>query len=290
MNTQQIYEELTEKIIQAVESADEKNWKMPWQILGTSGLARNIATKKPYQGINSLVLGLKTEREGYSANLWATFNQIGKLGGTVKKGEKSTTAIFFKPSSFKTKDKNGDEVTRSFPLCRVFRVFNISQTNLELPKPENKSFDAIEDCENVVAGYIARQKLAVNYGGDSAYYSPKEDKVQLPLKEQFKTPEFFYSVAFHELTHSTGHKSRLNRDGIEKLAPFGSELYSQEELVAEIGASFLCAHLNIENEAIENTSAAYLKGWMSKIKNDPQALPKAAAKAQRAVNMILGEK
>jgi len=277
-----VYEIITEKIIKQLE-AGEIPWKQPW--LG--GWPKNLISKKNYQGINTFILGCQK----YSNPYWLTFKQVNQLGGKVRKGEKSTVIVFWKQLEVKEKDIDNEElVIKTIPFLRYYRVFNADQCELpedKIPKLEvNKNFKPIEKCEKIVENMPKRPEI--RHKENIAYYSPNKDYVNMPKKEYFKKEEFYYSVLFHELGHSTGHKKRLARKKFDTWSPFGSEEYSKEELVAEMTSAYLCGYCNIEQKTLEN-SAAYIQGWLKKLKNDKKLVILAAAQAQKAANFILNQ-
>lgn len=230
-----------------------------------------------------------------------SFQQVKDKGGKIRKGAKAEMVYFFKPL-FKDKDEQfvkleqakalkgmGEEV-HVIPMLKYYNVFNIEDVEgikIEIPEVEIKPHEKIKRCEAV----IKRMKNAPRFvfeDANRAYYSPMSDKLNMPAIGQFETPEDYYTTLFHELTHSTGHKTRLNREGITKLNPFGSAEYSKEELIAEMGASFLSAHVGINLQELTENSAAYLQGWLSVLKADKKLIFKAASEAQKAVDYILG--
>lgn len=278
-----VYEIVTQQIMERLEKG-EIPWKRPWS--GSAGVPINLRSKKPYRGVNVWLLGCT----GYSSPYWASFKQVSESGGSIKKGEKSSLVVFWKPMS-KTiieEGENGEDlaVEKSSFMLRYYRVFNVEQTEgLEdkIPHVEKIEFNPIEKCEEIMEEMPQRPEI--KYGGGRAFYRPDDDFVQLPLKEHFHSPEEFYSTAFHELVHSTGHSSRLSRD-MKNF--FGSHDYSKEELVAEMGASFLCGTAGIENTTIDN-SAAYIQSWLKKLNDDKKMVVFAASAAQRAAEFILGK-
>jgi antirestriction protein ArdC len=273
-----VHDIITEKIIKELEKGSIP-WKRPWK---TSGLLpTNLVSKKAYRGINTLLLSLS----GFESPYWLTFKQSKALGGSVRKGEKGSMVVFYTDYS---KENSAGEV-ETFPVLRYYNVFNVSQCDgieAKVPVEEEEAleFTPIERCEAIVESMPLRP--AINHGKDKAYYSPREDSVGLPSKERFTSIKEYYSTLFHELAHSTGHKGRLDRD-LDKMAAFGSADYSKEELIAEMGAAFLCGEAEIHQATIEN-SAAYIKGWLSKLKKDKTFLVNACAQGQRAADHILG--
>lgn len=275
---------VTDKIVAMLENGTVP-WRKPWNANTTA--PHNIAGYA-YNGINFFLLSML----GHETPVYLTFNQIKKAGGRIKAGEekKHAPVFFWKWLQF-SKDRNGNELDdpRSVPLVRFTQVWNISQVDgVELPKrfkTEPKVFNPIETAQTVVEGY--KNAPAVTHGGNRACYTPVLDKVAMPIRESFLSPAEYYSTLFHEFAHSTGHKSRLNRKEVMDGNAFGSHDYSVEELVAEMGAAYLCAHCGIDN-TLEN-SAAYIQSWIKRLKDEPKMLMVAAARAQKAFKHIVGE-
>lgn len=277
-----VYEIITDQIIKMLEKGD-----IPWQQPWITDQPKNLISKKDYRGINTFILN----SQRYSSPYWLSYKQAQLLGGNVKKGEKSTMIVFWKPIKIDTKKKDNEETTeKTIPFLRYYRVFNIEQCeNIDESKiPEmivNPDFQPIEACETTIKGM--QNKPTIMHREGKAYYMPSQDFVNMPQKETFHKEEYYYSVLFHELGHSTGHKSRLNRKDF-CAGFFGSETYSKEELVAEMTAAFLCGHHKIEMQTIEN-SASYIKSWVKKFKNDSKMIVLAAAQAQKAADYILNK-
>lgn len=271
--SKKVYEMITNQIIKKLEKG-----VIPWQKPWVNGIAKNWETQKAYRGINIMLL---------DGGEYATFNQIKKAGGKVKKGAKSEIVVFWK--MYKTKDKETDEEI-TIPLLRYYRVFKVGeQTEGIKPKQVKVEFDhdPIECAERVKDNYIDKPSFTYNSG--RAYYQPLSDKINVPPLKDFKTVEGYYSTLFHEMIHSTGHEKRLDRKELTQLAPFGSETYSKEELTAEIGASMLCGVTGIIDETIDN-SASYVQSWLNALKNDKTLIISASQKAQKAVDYILDNK
>jgi antirestriction protein ArdC len=256
-------------------------WKKPW--ISSDG-PMNLISKKPYRGINSFLLNCSP----FGSPYWMTYRQASEKGGQVRKGEKSTAIVFWKwldPKAVPDEDDNSN--SSKVPLVRFYNIFNLDQIDgIKAPveeQPDN-TFTPIEQAEQVISNMPHMPRI--QYGGDRACYSPTFDGIKLPNQDAFKSPEEFYSTAFHELSHATGHASRLGRKGILEPSYFGSHDYSQEELVAEFSASMLCGFSGIEQQTIEN-SAAYIQGWLKALKNDKKLAIIAAGQAQRAADFIL---
>lgn len=281
MNQNQIYEAITEKILAHMEEKGSVPWCKPWT--ATGAVPQNLVTKRAYSGINWVLLSMSPFQSPY----WLSFKQVRELGGSVLKGAKSQMIVFWK--ILESKDKESGEL-KKIPLLRHWNVFNVEQTSgLESKIPKTNpiiDFHPIAKCEEIVSGYEGRP--VIRHGGDRACYSPALDVISLPEKTAFKSTAAYYCTLFHEVCHSTGAKHRLNREGVADVIRFGSHLYSQEELCAEIGASFLCAQASIDS-TFEN-SVAYIQTWAKTLKTDPKMIIHAAARAQKAVDWILGKR
>src|SRR5882762_4260275 len=262
-----VYEIVTEQIISQLEQGVVP-WRKPW----SSDLPCNLLSQKAYRGLNVFFLAT----QGYESKYWLTINQCQRLGGRIKQGAKSTFVTFWNVGEEKVvtdKETGQSRKTRPF-LLRYYRVFNLCQTEgIDLPRAvfernERASFEAIEAAETLAEGMPKPPQFEVS---DHAWYSPSQDRVGLPARHVFHTPAEYYSTLFHELAHATGHKTRLEREHFDKIAYFGSEGYSKEELVAEMGSAFLCGLCGIERQTIPN-SAAYLSNWIERLKGDSKLL------------------
>jgi len=272
-----VYQMVTDNIIAMLNEG-----KIPWHQSWTGITPMNLISKKPYSGVNIWLLGPK----GYSNPYWLTFRQAVTLGGHVKKGEKGTLIVFWKTRQIVQKDSETGEID-TIPLLRYYKVFNVEQCE-EIKYPVWKKADnnSIKRCEDVVSGYTNCPEIKPDLS--KAYYSPGEDYIGIPPITQFESSEEYYSVLFHEMTHSTGHKDRLNRDGITDGHFFGSQEYSKEELVAEMGASFLCNITGIDNVAVTKNNVGYIQGWLKKLREDIRLIIQASSKAQKSTDYILG--
>lgn len=261
-------------------------WLKPWKGFGSA--PRNIASKKPYRGINVWMLLLG----GYDSPWFGTFHQWKALGGSVRKGEKAHEVFLWKPKVIEVDDEDrpGEKKKIKVLFIRYFKVFNAEQVDGiedKLPKLETHEHEPLEAAEDIVRQYAP--KLAAfeeKFGSGNAYYSPLEDRVSVPDRKQFTDIEHFYSTVFHEFGHSTGHKDRLNRAGVTDLHLFGDHEYSNEELIAEFTASFLCGTAGIERTV--EASASYIDHWSKVIAADVKILTNAASQAQRAADFVLG--
>jgi antirestriction protein ArdC len=285
-----IYQIVTVRIIQSLK-AGVIPWEKPWQSPHFSGgpFPRNFLTGKPHRGINVLLLWSSS----YASPFWLTFKQAQELRGTVRKGEKGTQIVFYKQLRNRKEDEaaTDEEKERApFVLC-YYTVFNVEQCDgLTLPQVEQPAqpnkVETDEACEAIVTGWANGPALHLSSEHEyRAYYRSSTDSVHMPARARFVDAPHYYSTLFHELIHSTAHESRLNRafgDG------FGDELYSKEELVAEMGAAFLCAIAGIANEHTDRNTTAYIQNWISQLEDDNRLIVHAAANAQKAVDSILG--
>ena len=277
MNKPSIYDQITERIISMLE-AGTIPWCKPWT--AKASMPRNAITKKAYRGVNVLLL----HSLSYESPFFATYKQINQLGGSVKRGEKACPVIFWKP--FEVKDEATGE-TEKIPLLRYFYVFNLSQCEglKNIPAPVDMP-TTITEAQSIIDNMP--QRPALKFGMTKAFYSPREDYVAMPNRERFDSEAGFFATMFHELTHATGHATRLNRSTLTEHAGFGTEKYVKEELVAELSASFLCAEAGIEH-TLDNT-AAYIANWLTALKNDSKLIIQASAQAQKATDFILARK
>lgn len=259
-------------------------WRKPW-----STVPQQSVKGHSYRGINRLVVEMTSLIKGYTDPRWVTFDQCKKQGGTVRKGEKGTLVLFWSTFQKVEEDKEGKEKVKVVPLSRGYTLFNVGQTTLDVkPLKGKKDHAPIEKAEQIVAGYQNAPSIVHSSAG-RACYSPSRDVVTLPEKGSFSSVEEYYGTLFHELVHSTGHKTRLAVLGDDEVAPFGSEDYGREELRAEIGAAMLCAECGIDPSTLPQ-SASYIDGWIKTIKGDTSIVFWAAQEAQKAVDLILGKK
>ena len=277
-----IYQKVTDDIIAQLEKGTIP-WKQPWTI---PGIPRNLISNKAYRGINLILLAML----GYKQNYFLTFDQVRSLKGKVTKGSKSHWVVFWKQIEVDDKENPGQKITR--PFLRFYNVFNIAQCeNLpedKIPTIETRQNDPIMACEEIIHGMPNRPKIVDIE--EKAFYQYSTDIINVPHPKHFKDAESYYAILFHELIHSSGHTSRLNRKELmDGDATYGTEAYSKEELTAEIGACFLCSIAGIPTKNIENQSA-YIAFWLNKLKNDKKFIVYAAAQAQKAVDYILGVK
>lgn len=279
-----VYDIINLRIIELLEKGTVP-WRKPWN--AESNMPKNLVSKKEYQGVNVFLLSSMS----YGSPYWLTFNQAKEKGGHIRKGEKSTPVIFWKMLDKVTTDASEEESkNEKMPLLRYYSVFNVEQCEgIDVPEPEEKVhvFNPIERAEEIISKMPLRPDI--QYGGNRAYYRPSSDTITLPPRHTFELPEEFYNTYFHELSHATGHETRLARKSVMETTAFGSNEYSKEELVAEMGAAFLCGHCGIEQQTLEN-SAAYIQGWLKALKDDRKLLVHAASQAQKSADYILNRK
>ena len=270
--------EITETITRQLE-AGVAPWVRPWMSPGAStALPSNAATGKRYRGVNVMLLWATASEAGYGDSRWLTFKQAKELGGHVRKGEKSTAVVFWRPIERAEDNDAGERETRQVWICRAYRVFNVEQC-------DGLDLDGLEPTatEPGAAERIAADRGAeVVWGGDRACYSRTTDRIRMPKREHFATEAACEATLLHELTHWTGHESRLGRQFGKR---FGDDAYAFEELVAELGAAFLCAELGVAGQL---QHAEYLGHWARVLKADRHAIFTASRLAFEAAELLLG--
>jgi antirestriction protein ArdC len=292
-NRTDIYQRVTDRIVAAIEAGlAEGKAGMPWHRKshgGTAtGLPMNAASKTSYRGVNVPVLWATADAAGYGTGLWATYKQWGEMGGQVRKGEKGTPVVYWKITKPSERgDTDGEDEAgggkRGSFFVRYYNVFNLAQVDgATLPADTAQELPECERIAHAEAFIAALPGLDLRHGGGMAFYLPSQDRVQMPLFADFKNAEGYYSVLYHELTHWVGAKHRLDRDLTGR---FGSASYAAEELVAELGAAFLCASQALSSEPRPD-HAKYVQGWLQALKNDKRAIFTAAAKAQQAADWM----
>lgn len=302
-----VYEIVSSRIIEMIETEGILPWHKPWKAASKLsddaifGEARSWNNGRYYRGINQFILGFGGQ--------WATAKQIFDNGGHIIKGAKATPVVFWsfmvkdeKTGKIRPFDENKDKDEDKIPFLRYINVFKIGRDTTDIEEKEfNKNkdnteseskFNADEQAEQIINEYISRETIdfsnAIN--SNRAFYAPFADKVVVPNKSSFENESEYYSTTFHELTHSTGAKKRLNRDGITKNDGFGNEKYSKEELVAEMGAAMLLHITNLSIPTTFTNNVAYIQGWLKQIKEEPKILVFAASQAEKAVRFILNGK
>ena len=269
-----LYQTITDRMIAEMETGVIP-WRKPWM---ASRRAISHTTGKAYSLLNQMLLGKPGE--------YLTFKQVQQEGGFIRKGEKAQMVVFWK--WLDSKDEQTGEI-RQVPFLRYYSVFHLDQCEGITAKHSamvEHPAEADATAEAIIADYVSREGVGLEYQeGDAAYYQPSLDRIVLPKLSQFTETAEFYSTAFHEMVHSTGHMKRLAR--LDATAHFGSEVYSKEELVAEIGSAALVHHVGLETEGSFRNSAAYIQNWLLVLKNDKRFIVSAAGKAEKAVNFIL---
>ena len=272
-----IYAEITARIIDQMENGIIP-WQKPWV---ANGKAISHATGKAYSLLNQMLLGRPGE--------YLTFKQCQEAGGRVRKGEKSSMVVFWK--WIEQEDEETGE-KKEVPFLRYYNVFHIDQCEgISAKHTQETTFpdgaDTLATAQDIIYDYLSREGVKMTHTeGDHAFYRPATDEVVLPIRKQFISTAEYYSTVFHELAHSTGHPSRLNR--LTKPSFFGTEDYSKEELVAEIGASALVNYVGLETTNSLRNNTAYIQNWLTVLKGDKRFIVSASGKAEKAVNLILG--
>ena len=280
-----VYSRITNQVIEAIE-AGAGNWRMPWHTDGLGAMRPvNVVSGRPYRGVNVLALWSAADEHGYSSDKWATYKQWQEIGAQVRKGEKSSLIVFW---TVNDSDEGGDDPdhpnegheARRRIFARGYSVFNAEQVDgyQDEPPPPRPEIERIEHAER----FFSALGADVRHGGARAFYRPASDHIQMPPFEAFRDAVAYYATRGHETIHWTGAKQRLDRDMSGR---FGSEPYAGEELVAELGAAFLCADLSLENEPRPD-HAAYVASWLKALRDDNRAIFSAAAKAQQAIDYL----
>jgi antirestriction protein ArdC len=273
------YERIT-AAIQTALAGDLPTWRRPWRTLraaGASTIPQNGVSGHAYRGVNVCLLWSRQDAD----MRYLTYRQAQELGGHVRKGEHGTQVVFWQRRQYKTRDESGEEETRDSLLMKVYTVFALDQCeDVTLPKPR-KDPEPLPPPPTIVQ-VCSTLGTRVEHGGDYACYRPAHDTVVMPRPEAFTTPDAYSATALHELSHWTGHESRLKREFGKR---FGDLAYAAEELVAELGSAFLCASLGV-NSALEH-HASYLDHWRTLLSSDPRAIITAASKAQAAADYVL---
>lgn len=283
---QDIYTRITGQIVASLEQG-VRPWMKPWSGENAAGrITRPVRHNgKPYSGINILMLWGAAIEHGFASPSWMTFQQALVLNACVRKGEKGSLVVYANTFKRTEEDGEGHEIEREIPFLKGYTVFNIEQIEglpeqyYAMPEPR---FSAVQRIGHADA-FFAATHADIRYGGGRAYYAQEADYIQLPSVESFRDAESFYATLAHECCHWTKHPSRIERDFGPKV--WGDEGYAREELVAELGAAFLCADLELTPEVRED-HASYLASWLEVLKNDNRAIFQAAACAQRAVDYL----
>ena len=271
-----IYQEVTDQIIAEIEKG-AMPWVKPWK--ADSSCEKNIASKKEYNGINRLILAMMTHFKGYQSPFYGSFKQWQDLGGTVRKGEKGIKIVFYKPVSVEKTNDQGESENFAYSCLKTYYVFNADQVDgIEIAKPEVSP--RVYNPAPALDDRILKTGANIKHGGSSAFFSPMGDFIGMPNRDTFNDDSSYYATVLHELTHWSGAKHRLDRDLSGK---FGNSKYAFEELVAELGAAFLCQDYQIQGEL---RHAGYIQNWLTCLRENNQAIFKAAALAQKAADYI----
>lgn len=286
-NKPDIYTQITNSVIESLEQG-VKPWTQPWNATHAAGpVSKPLRHNgQAYAGINVLMLWISAMERGYSAPIWMTYRQAAELGGQVRKGEKGSPVVYAGAIQKTEEDEcTGEEIDRTIPFLKSYTVFNVEQID-GLPGHFTAKAEASSNLDARIVeaeAFFEATGAEIGHGGDRAFYAPGPDRVQMPDFEDFRDAQSYYATLAHEITHWTHHKKRLDREfGREK---WGDSGYAREELVAELGAAFLCADLGIELEDRAD-HAAYIASWLKVLKNDKRAVFSAAAHAQRAVEFL----
>lgn len=265
------YRKITNEVIDRL-----KHGTIPWRRTWKSGLPTNAVSHRPYRGINIWLLSHRK----YQSNLWLTYNQARKMGGHVRSGEHGTQIVFWKITE--AVDEETDEV-RTIPLLRTYTVFNVEQTTVEI-ETETRQFNPIAEAQGIIDGYAGKPVIEP---GEPAYH-PTTDTVTMLSLTAFDSPDEYYSTMFHELSHSTGHESRLGRNVSNH---FGSDIYAEEEVIAEMSASYLSAMVGtaVFSRIVDN-SAAYIKSWVQRFQDNDRLIVSLSSRAQRSADWVLGKR
>ena len=284
-----VYSIITERIINLLEQGTVP-WRQPWVV---GGPPQNLVSKRPYRGINHFLVSFSKHVSPY----WLTMRQANQLGGHIRSGEEGTPLVFWKTEGTHAKRNDSEEAEadhthrRRFVL-RYYRVWNLEQCELpralieKLPTIETYQHEPIAAVETLLAHMP--NPPTVEHAGTCAFYCGASDRITLPPRDLFVSAEEYSATLLHEITHSTGHPKRLDRESIHNGAVFGSATYSKEELIAEMGAAYLCSAAGISNAVIGN-QASYVAGWLRRLRDDRKLLVQAATQAQRAADYVLAK-
>jgi antirestriction protein ArdC len=273
-----VYEQITNTIVSAIEEGAGK-YEMPWHTLSAP---LNAANRKPYRSVNVLMLWATAQKHAYTSNEWATYRQWQEAGAQVRKGERSTTVVFWKFYDRAEEQQEDSDAPEERPRCfaRCYHVFNASQVDGYIPEIQEQLPESVR-IQNADR-FFASLPAVIKHGGDRAFYSPTGDFIQIPAFAQFKSPKGYVCTLAHECAHWSGAPPRLNRDLSGR---FGDERYSMEELIAELTSCYICAELQIQSEPRVD-HAPYLSCWLRVLKSDKKAIFAAASKAQEAASYL----
>lgn len=280
-----LYQTVTDRIVAALEQGAPP-WVRPWSTI-PEAIPMNAQSRRPYRGINFALLSLEASAHGYSVNRWLTYRKALELGGQVRRGERGTTVVFWQLRrvgvTAETFPDDGDTPSladKVYPLLRAYTVFNVAQVD-GLPASYLACTAVVWEPEAKAEELLLMSGAEIRHGGAKAFYRPSTDEIQLPPRAAFAGASGYYNVALHELTHWTGHDSRCNRQLVGR---FGDAAYAAEELIAEMGAAYLCARCGLDGEL---RHAGYVASWLKVLRSDKRAIFTAAAQAQRAADYVL---
>ena len=276
----EIRQQITNQIIESLTNGNLPPWRQPWSDDPNAGLNTSLSTGDAYRGINQLLLQMSAFQQNFQSRWWGTFNQVRNGGASVRKGQKATKIVLWKPVSRKRIDHNGEDVKDSFFIMKQFSVFNAEQTTgldefrVGATQPEHDTTERHDHADAVIDATNAD----VRYGGNQAFYSPHDDFIQCPFRHQFESAESFYETMFHELIHWTEKRLKWDRK---------NHGYAMGELIAEIGSCFIMGELNLPMAENMDNHIAYINGWLKGMKEDSKFIFKATAQATKAVDHIL---
>lgn len=277
-----LHQKITDTIVAAIE-AGAGNYQMPWHNVGGAALQRptNASSGKPYRGINVVMLWAACAEKGYASGNWATYKQWGELGAQVRKGERATTIVFYKQMDRIETADDGSETVHHGMLAQAYSVFNEAQVDGYVPKPSKHV--PLSETERLVEAetFFANTGARIEHGPGGAYYQPSADMIHMPTFTSFRAPDLYYSVLGHETVHWTGGSAKRS----ERVLSQQKQEYAFEELVAELGAAFICADLAINAEP-RTDHAQYCASWLKALKNDKKCIFQAASTAQKAVDFL----
>lgn len=292
---QQLRASITEQIVAALESGSIPPWRRPWKVGPNAGFPANVVSKKPYRGINPILLELAAARHDLASKWWGTFNQWKQLGGKVMprpshvpSGRWGTTIVFWSPVTKAVRDEDGDERADRYFIMRSYTVFNVDQVegdhldHLRAGRGEPDTAGSVVIDYEPAEAAIAATGITIRHGGTRAFYSPSEDLVQVPPKDSFTEPDEYYETIFHELVHATEHPSRLDWSRKE-----AENSYAMGELVAEIGACYLARELGVPASENLTNHVAYLSHWLRAMRDDPRFIFTASAQGSKAADYLL---
>ena len=285
-----IYQQITDKIVDVLDSIDLNDYEAPFAGLAAQGLPKSPITDNHYRGINIPALWIDQQEKGFTSNRWATFKQWREQGASVQKGERGSQIIFYTTLTKTEENDKGEEAETSIPMLKSYTVFKENQAE-GYAHEDTPAKDQCNLVERIQAAdtYCTNTKADIRHGGLRAFYSYGGDFIKMPQEHHFadtkqaSATENYYATLLHELTHWTGANHRLDRDKPKTKAE--TDTYAFEELVAELGAAFLCAHIGI-TQTPRDDHTLYIKSWLAALRNDKKFVFKASAQAAKAVDFL----